>query len=62
MSKVSELLVEVTILFVYCFAAILFVPILKTCYVWIYEYLGGPTFKAEKEFMKYYWHLVLKYQ
>lgn len=27
-----------------CFAAILFVVALQICYVWIFEYLGGPTF------------------
>ena len=29
----------------YCFAAILFVITLQICYVWIFEYLGGPTFE-----------------
>jgi len=29
----------------YCFAAILFIITLQICYVWIFEYLGGPTFK-----------------
>jgi len=27
----------------YCLAAILFVITLQICYVWIFEYLGGPT-------------------
>jgi len=29
----------------YCFAAILFVIALQICRVWIFEYLGGPTFE-----------------
>ena len=28
----------------HCFAAILFVVALQICYVWNFEYLGGPTF------------------
>ena len=29
----------------YCFAAILLVITLQICCVWIFEYLGGPTFE-----------------
>jgi len=29
------------------FAAILFVITLQICYVWIFEYLGGPTFERD---------------
>ena len=42
--KVRELLVEVTVLAV-LFTAILLVTTLQICSVWIFEYLGGPTFK-----------------
>ena len=29
----------------YCFAAVVLLITSQICYVWIFEYLGGPTFK-----------------
>jgi len=41
---VRKLFVELLFL-LYCSAATLFIITLQICYVWIFEYLGGPTFK-----------------